>query len=196
MSKAKRTPGKSSRYIQRNIFGGVVRPRSDEAVQREVMAAADNREHKHLPIEVVAGFTLDRVSLSDVYGTASFANGQAMPAPVSVGDRDVCSMTETTFREIVQSAMAVGFTEALVRYRKQLAAVPALARFYKRQDAGQRRGREVQAQRKVSRAVQAVAMAKRGQGIAEIVAHFRANGMPTCNRSTIYRWLKTPRRSR
>jgi len=191
MSK-KRKPRQPGRFVQRSIFGGVIRPRTDEAVQRDVMAAVKKSDHQHLPPEIIASLTTQ-----DIYtGDLNICENGEMPAVVCVGDREVCSMTQKTFREFTRRAMAAGFVAALVKYRKELAAVPALSRFYSRQTKGQRRGRESQSQRKMNRAEQAIAMAKAGRSVAQIVTHFRDNGMPTCDRSTVYRWLKAKCRGR
>jgi hypothetical protein len=191
MSKQRKTR-QPPRLVQQSIFGGFIQPRTDDAIQRDVMAAVEKADYLHLPKEILARLTLDEIWTNDL---DIYENGE-IPEAVTVGDRDVCSMTHDTFREFAQRAMAAGFVAALVKYRKELAAVPALSRFYSRQTTGQRQGRELQSQRKMTRAAQAIAMAKGGHSVAGIVTHFRANGMPTCDRSTVYRWLKAKRRAR
>jgi hypothetical protein len=181
--------------VQTTIFGGVVSPRSDEAVQRDVMAAVNDGNSERLPTEITQRFSVGEVSLSDIdiWGTASFCTHAAPPCRLTAA----CSMDEGTFNEVVRRAMSAGFVAALVKYREQLAGVPALSRFYDRQSKSQRRGRESQSNRKQTRAAKAVALAKSGKSIADIVTYFRTNGMPKCQRSTVYRWLKIkPPRSR
>jgi hypothetical protein len=185
-----RKPRPAARLVQKSIFGGFIQARSDEAIQRDVFLAMDANDYRTLPREVTAGFGLDRIRMPSVAGTAQFCDTATLGKPVTVGDRSTCSMTEDTFRDIVKQAMAAGFVAALVKYQKQLAGVPALSRFYGRQEQSQRQGRETQIARKQTRAAQAVALAKSGKSTAEIVMYFRANGMPTCQRSTVYRWLK------
>jgi hypothetical protein len=157
----------------------------------------NENDYSKLPREITAGFTLDRIRVENVAGTASFCHSATLGKARTFGELSTCSMTEDTFRGIVRQAMAAGFVAALVKYHKQLAGVPALSRFYDRQERSQQRGRETQIARKATRAAEAVELAKAGLSIAEIVKHFRANGMPTCQRSTVYRWLKNkPQRSR
>lgn len=187
MSK-KRAARKPTRDVQRTFFGGYVRPRSDEAVQRDVMAAVDVADHRFLPQEIVAGFNVNDIhtvglDIQEIY------KPREMLAPM-------CSMRESTFREFARRAMAAGFVAALVKYRKELAAVPALSRFYSRGETGRRVSREKQTARKQTRASVAKSLAKAGHTVAEIVTHFRANGMPKCDRSTVYRWLKVKSRAR
>lgn len=186
-----------TRQRQQSLFGGFAQERSGEAIERDVIAAMDDNNYGLLPREILDTFGIDRISIHDVAGTALFCDSDVLPRPRAVGDRSTCSMTEQTFRGIVKQAMAAGFVAALVNYRKQLAGVPALSRFYDRQKHSQRRGRETQSRRKQTRASEAILLAKAGKSIAEIVSHFRANGMRTCQRSTVYRWLKTkPPRTR
>lgn len=190
-----------TRTGQLSLFGGYAQERSAEAVQRDVMAAMTTGDYGTLPREITDGFTVERalkyVVLDGIAGPASFCSAPALSKPVTVGDLATCSMTEATFRRVVRQAMSAGFMAALVKYRKQLAGVPALAKFYQRQGDGQRCGRQTQSNRKEARSAEAIALAKSGRTIADIVSHFRANGMPTCQRSTVYRWLKPkPPRSR
>lgn len=188
---------KPTRQGQRSLFGGYVAERSGEAVERDVIAAMNTNDYSTLPREITAGFSLDRIRVENVAGTASFCHSATLGKPRTFGDSCTCSMTEDTFRGIVRQAMAAGFVAALVKYRKQLAGVPALSRFYDRQEQSQQSGRDTQSTRAKARAAQAVALAKSGKSIAEIVQHFRANGMPKCNRTSVYRWLKKkPPRSR
>jgi hypothetical protein len=182
MSK-KRVTKKSRRLVQRSLFGGFVRPRTDEAVQRDVMAAADHGDYERLPNEIVSRLAVKEVNVSGL----DVEDWPYSAKPVTV--------TNNTLTEMMRRAMAAGFVAALVKYRNELAAVPALSRFYSRQTKGQRRGRESQSNRKQTRSAEAKALARAGKSITDIVSHFRDNGMPKCDRSTVYRWLKvkTPR---
>jgi hypothetical protein len=191
MSK-KGTSRQPPRLGQRSLFGGFIRPRTDEVIQRDVMEAIEKADYKYLPPEILAGLTMRDINTKDL----DICENGELPRVITVGDREVCSMTRNTFHEFAQRAMAAGFVAALLNYRKELAAVPALSRFYSKLGKAQRDGRESQSQRKMTRAEQAIAMAKAGQNVAEIRAHFRANGMRKCARSTVYRWLKVKRRSR
>lgn len=181
---------KPARMVQQSLFNGLPVERSDEAVERGVMAALEGSDYSTLPREITEGFTPDAIRIHDVAGTALFCDRPSLPKPVTFGDKSVCSMTEATFRDIIKQAMAAGFITALKKYRKQLAGISALSRFYERQRQSQRLGRVTQSKRKANRAAEAIAMAKAGGTIAEIVTHFRQHGMPSCNRSTVYRWLK------
>jgi hypothetical protein len=192
MSK-RRATHKPRRDVQRSVFGGFIRPRSDEAVQRAVMTAVDRADYEYLPPEMLAGFTVREIETYDlsIYETA----GQ--PAVLIAGDEyGGISMTKATFHEFTRRAMAAGFVAALVKYRKELAAVQALSRFYSRGETGRRVSREKQTARKQTRASVAKSLAKAGHTVAEIVTHFRVNGMPKCDRSTVYRWLKVKSRAR
>lgn len=186
--------GAPSRSGQRSLFGGYAVDRSDEAVERDVIEAMNADEHRHLPREVTAHFTLDRITIREVYGKAGFCHSDTPPGRFPL--RQPCTMSEDTFRSIVRQAMAAGYVAALVKYRKKLAGVPALSRFYSRQAAGRRVSSNSQSQRKMTRAEQAIAMAKAGHSVPVIVTHFRATGMLKCHRSTVYRWLKVKRRGR
>jgi hypothetical protein len=176
---------KVSRQVQQPLFAGVPVERSDEAIQRQVMAAVDKEDAGNLPREVIKAFTLEQIHTNDLEIDGLYFD-----------DRDRVVMATNTFRTFAQRAMAAGFIAALVKYRKQLAAVPALSRFYSRQTQGQRRGHDAQSKRRITRAQEAVAMAKAGCSVADIVTHFRNNGMTTCDRSTVYRWLKVKRLKR
>lgn len=187
--------GTPSRTGQRSLFGGYAVDRSDEAIERDVIEAMNADEHGHLPREVTAHFTLDRITIREVYGKAGFCHSDTPPAGFPL--RQPCTMSEDTFRSIVRQAMAAGYVAALVKYRKKLAGVPALSRFFQRQELSQRTGRITQTNRKMTRAAEALSLAKAGRSVAEIVTHFRSHGMPKCDRSTVYRWLKIkPPRSR
>jgi hypothetical protein len=187
---------KPARLVQRPLFAGVPIQRPAEAVERDVMAAMDSNDYATLPSEITDRFTTDAIRIHDVAGTALFCDRPMLSKPTTVADKATCSMTEETFRGIVKQAMAAGFIAALVKYQQQLAGVPSLSRFYAGTTRGLRQGQESQTKRKVSRADQAMAMVKDGKTVAAIVAHFRANGMPKCQRSTVYRWLKSKPRVR
>ena len=185
---------KPTRLVQRALFAGVPVHRTAEAVERDVIAAMQSDDYATLPSEITNAFTPDAIRIHDVAGTALFCDRPVLGKPVTVADKATCVMTEETFRGIVKQAMAAGFVTALTKYRKQLAGVPALATFYARQTSGRRQGQATQSKRKDGRASEAIAMAKAGTTIGDIVTHFREHGMPTCNRSTVYRWLKVKRK--
>jgi hypothetical protein len=187
---------KPTRLVQQPLFAGVPIHRTAEAVERDVMAAMESNDYAMLPSEITNRFTTDAIRIHDVAGTALFCDRPMLGKPGTVADKSTCAMAEETFRGIVKQAMAAGFITALTMYREQLAGVPALARFYDRQKQSQRHGRDTQSQRKNDRAARAIEMAKAGSSIADIVTHFRDDGMPTCNRSTVYRWLKAKPKAR
>jgi len=192
----KRKPGRSqpSRYVQQSIFGGFTRPRSDEAVQHDVMVAADSGSYQSLPPEIVGGFTVEAVGTNDLdaYGTASFCHSEEMPPPRSFGDHDICSMTEDTFREFTRLAMAAGFMAALQRYVAELKDVPELAEWRRAQKTGGDRGRETSSQRKEKLAerirVKHASMERAGESCTyQAVANaLNAEGVK-CSRTTVER---------
>ncbi len=188
MSKAQRRTKKPARDVQFDIWGKPIRQRSGEVVERLAMRAADTNDPKSLPQEIVALFTVGR--LDTRYDIA----GNSLNDKIALVGRKQVTVTGDDFLEIIQEAMQIGFIDAITRYRRKLAGVAELSRIYQRRETTQTKGRLSQSLRADNRAATARRLMKQGKTMAEIVDHFRKNGMPTCNRSTVYNWMKRKRK--